>query len=73
MAYQVCPICKGEGKIFSNDSSLHKHICPVCKGQRVIDENTGKPPTNYVVEHSILNITPVTCFVDAYKQPLKLD
>ena len=43
MAYQICPLCKGEGKI--NDNT-----CTVCKGKKIISESTGLPPVEDVID-----------------------
>lgn len=42
--FQKCPICNGTGQDF-NFPNLNS-ACTVCKGAKIIDDKSGKPPTN---------------------------
>lgn len=56
MAFQRCPICNGEGKVFSNNlgTSLYT-TCTVCNGQKIINESTGLPPSTQEERKQILD------------------
>jgi DnaJ-class molecular chaperone len=42
MSYQKCPICSGSGtEIYISENVL----CRTCKGLRIINEQTGLPPS----------------------------
>ena len=47
MSFQKCPLCNGTGlspfpNMYSSNTSSP---CPTCEGHRIIDDKTGKPPT----------------------------
>jgi hypothetical protein len=42
--WQKCPICDGNGCIYTSTVSLHQSECPACEGQRIISVVDGRPP-----------------------------
>jgi hypothetical protein len=59
--YQNCPICKKTG-IFK------KEVCPVCLGERIINKETGSPPSKYIAPWNIPYI-PVSPSIPYYPYP----
>lgn len=45
MSYQKCPICNGTGQDLTVSITNGLYKCPTCKGHRIINEQTGLPPT----------------------------
>jgi len=74
--YQTCPICKGSGQIsdVGTSSSCYK-VCDVCLGEKIINTETGLPPSKRI--HTIIidgndliaNLS-VTCTTPIYKKEL---
>lgn len=56
--WQKCPICNGTGYVKYSGCGDVK--CTVCDGKKIINEITGKPPSNRAVEYPL---TPKDCFV----------
>ena len=40
MSWQVCPLCQGSGS-----QGTYQVRCEVCDGHKIIDEQTGQPPS----------------------------
>lgn len=45
MAYQKCPICRGTGKEQVVGITITYQECTTCRGAKIINEDTGLPPS----------------------------
>ena len=60
--FQVCPVCKGLGKIDGFIANKDPVTCDVCQGTKIINDLTGLPPIKekatepYVVKRELPTI-----------------
>lgn len=52
MGFQKCPICNGTGYVQYSGCGNVK--CTVCNGEKIINEFTGKPPSNSDSDKNVL-------------------